>query len=217
MSASLSVQHVDRLAIEPAGERRRRQLVRVAAHIIEQEGVDSLRMPRVAEVAGCTRSLVYRYFPRRENLFFAVISEFYEALEERISPDVQMAKIRSLGDASSVLSLLEAIWDVTEETGTAGLILYASPRLGAELGAQLDPENRRFEARWVGPLRGAGLGEIEATLVVKSAVALFATLIDRCHCGDIDRNSAIRMGQRGLAGMIRGFADGQTRDATEDK
>jgi AcrR family transcriptional regulator len=39
--------------------------VRAAAFVIETEGLDAMRMPRVAEVA-CARSLVYRYFPRRE-------------------------------------------------------------------------------------------------------------------------------------------------------
>ena len=96
---------LDGLALEPHGDRRRRQLVRVAAHIIEDEGVDSLRMPRVAEIAGCARSLVYRYFPRREDLFFAVISEWYERLEERMTPETQAAKMRALGEPATALPL----------------------------------------------------------------------------------------------------------------
>ena len=215
MSSPASSSQLDHLALEPHGDRRRKQLVRVAAHVIEEEGIDSLRMARVAEVAGCARTLVYRYFPSREDLFLAVISEFYEQLEERMPPDVQMANMRSLGEAAAALPLLEAIWDTTETTGTAGLILQASPRLGAQLGAQLDPERERFEARWVGPLRAAGLGEIEATLVVKSAVTLLAELIDRWRHDEIEREAAIEIGQRTLTGLITGLVAGNSQEPEE--
>jgi AcrR family transcriptional regulator len=211
-STSGSLNH---LALERHGDRRRGQLVRVAAHIIEFEGVDSLRMPRVAEIAGCARTLVYRYFPSREDLFLAVISEFYERLEERMSPADQMAQMASLDDPTAALPLLEAIWDVTEETGTAGIILHASPRLGAQLGAQLDPESKRFEARWLVPLRAVGLGEIEATLVLKAAVAVLAELMDRRRRGEIDRKSAIQIGQRALVGLIEGFGVENTKRTAE--
>jgi AcrR family transcriptional regulator len=195
------------VTLEAHGDRRRRQLVRAAALVIEQEGIDAMRMPRVAEVAGCTRTLVYHYFPSREDLFYAVISEFYERLEQRIAPDVQMAQMQSLGDPSSARSLLEAIWDVTEETGLAGLILYASPRLGMQLGAQLDPESERFEARWLGPLTAAGLGEIEASLVLRSAGALLMELMDRRSRGEIDRARAIGIGHQALISLIAGFRE----------
>jgi AcrR family transcriptional regulator len=210
MSSAPNAPSAALLSLESHGDRRRRQLIRVAAHIIEDEGIDSLRMPRVAEVAGCARTLVYRYFPRREDLFFAVISEFYERLEARIAPDEQTALMGTLDQSTSALPLLEAIWDVTEETGTAGLILHASPRLGAQLGAQLDPESQRFEARWVGPLREAGLGAVEARLVVKSAVALLAELVDRWRAGEIERAHAIALGQRALTGLISGLRSPDT-------
>ncbi len=216
MAAASVPSTVDRFALETHGDRRRRQLVRVAAHVIEEEGIDSLRMPRVAEVAGCARSLVYRYFPRREDLFFAVISEFYERLEERMRPDAQQDGMRSLAETGSARPLLEAIWDVIEETGTAGLILYASPRLSAELGAQLAPKNQRFEAGWMVPLRAAGLSELEALLVVRSAAALLAALVEPWSDGKLDRETAIELGQRGLHGLIAGFVEGHSADAVKE-
>ena len=37
--------------LEPQGERRRRQLVEIASRMIEQEGADAVRIPRIAELA----------------------------------------------------------------------------------------------------------------------------------------------------------------------
>lgn len=189
-------------ALEPHGARRREQLVRVAAFVIETEGIDAMRMPRVAEVANCARSLVYRYFPRREDLFVAVISEFYDKLEARVAPELRAAGMRALDDAARARPLLEAIWDVVAEIGTAGLVLYASPRLGIELNERLAEVSARMERAWITPLREAGLDEIEASLVSRSAVALQTELLDRHRKGELSRDRALALGHRALAALV---------------
>ena len=193
------------LILEPQGERRRSQLTRAAAHVIETEGIDALRMPRVAEVAGCARSLVYRYFPRREDLLVAVISEFQAQLETRLDPVAQSAGMRALGDPDTARPLLEAIWDTVSELGAGGLILYASPRLGRELNDRVAEVTARLETRWVAPLRDAGLSAIEASLVVKSAAAMQTELLERSRRQEITREEAIDLGQRALAGLVEAF------------
>jgi len=191
------------LPLEAHGERRRSQLVRAAAFVIENEGVDAMRPPRVAEVAGCARSLVYRYFPKRSDLFVAVTEEFGHRLEEKLAPAEQAEGMRSLGDADASRPLLEAISDVVEEIGVAGLILHATPRLGSHRSEELGSLTRRVEARWAEPLRASGLGQIESTLVVRSAVALLAEFHAR---DDIDREAAIELGRRALAALVREFS-----------
>jgi AcrR family transcriptional regulator len=194
--------------LESHAERRRGQLTRIAAHVIETEGVDALRMPRVAELAGCARSLVYRYFPRREDLFAAVISEFYERLEERLDPAKQRDGMRALADGGAARPLLESIWDVVAEIGAGGLILYASPRVGVELGEALAEAASRFDAFWVAPLQQAGLTEVEASLVVRSALALQTELLERHRRGEVSRDQAIDLGQRALSGLLAGLREG---------
>jgi len=196
------------LALEPHGARRREQLVRAAAFVIETEGIDAMRMPRVAEVARCARSLVYRYFPRREDLFVAVISEFYDKLEARVAPELQASGMRALDDASHARPLLEAIWDVIADLGAAGLVLQASPRLGAELNERLGEVSARMDQTWIAPLREAGLGEIEASLVSRSAVALLTELLDRHSKGELSRDRALALGHRALASLVVGLRDG---------
>src|SRR5688572_6306386 len=138
--------------LETASERRRQQLVRVAAFLIETEGTEALRIPRVAELAGCARTLVYRYFPSREDLFVAVIEEFYENLGRRLSPNAARAGMRSLTDRVAARPLLEAIWDSITEVGAAGLILHASPRLGDELADRFAEVSAKQEQLWLVPL-----------------------------------------------------------------
>ena len=193
--------------LESHGERRRGQLIRIAAHVIETEGIDALRMPRVAELAGCARSLVYRYFPRREDLFAAVISEFYERLEERLDPAEQRAGMRALAAGDTARPLLESIWDVVAEIGAGGLILYASPRVGLELGEALAEAASRFDARWVAPLQEAGLTEVEASLVIRAALALQTELLDRHRRGEVSRDEAIDLGQRALVALLVGLRE----------
>lgn len=191
------------LPLEAHGERRRSQLVRAAAFVIENEGVDAMRPPRVAEVAGCARSLVYRYFPKRADLFVAVTEEFSLRLEAKLAPAEQVEGMQSLGDADASRPLLEAISDVVEELGVAGLILHATPRLGSHQSEELGSLTRRIEARWAEPLRASGLGEVESTLVVRSAVALLTEFHGR---DDLDREAAIELGRRALAALVSEFA-----------
>jgi AcrR family transcriptional regulator len=196
-------------ALASHGELRRGQLVRVAAHVIENEGLDALRMPRVAELAGCARSLVYRYFPRREDLCLAVVSEFYERLEQRQGPAAQRAGMRGLARGDEARPLLEAIWDVVTEIGAGGLVLRASPSLAAELKEHLEGESARFEASWIAPLREAGLGPLEAALVVRSAMGLLAELLARHRAGEVTREAAIDVGHRALAALVAGLRAGR--------
>jgi AcrR family transcriptional regulator len=192
--------------LEPASERRRQQLIRAAAFVIETEGTDALRIPRVAEVAGCARTLVYRYFPSREDLFVAVIEEFYENLGRRLSPNDAAAGMRSLTDREAARPLLEAIWDSINEVGAAGLILFASPRLGAELADRFAEVSAKQERLWLVPLRERGLSEIAAALVSRSSAAMLTEFIARSRNGEITRDEALDMGQRALAGMIEALS-----------
>jgi len=191
--------------LEPASERRRQQLIRAAAFVIETEGTEALRIPRVAEVAGCARTLVYRYFPSREDLLVAVIAEFYENLGGRLPPSAAAAGMRSLTDRDAARPLFEAIWDSISEVGAAGLILYASPRLGVELADRFAEVSAQQETVWLAPLRARGLGEIEAALVARSAAAMLMEFIARSRSGEITRDEALDLGQRALAGMIEGL------------
>lgn len=193
------------IELEPHAERRRQQLVRAASLVIETDGVDSMRMPRVAEAAGCARSLVYHYFPTREDLFVAVIEHFYERLADRLDIDAQVAGMRSLLDREAARPFLEALWDTVAEVGAGGIILRASPRIGAALNERLAEVSERFDRRWIAPLMDLGLAEIEAALVLRSAMAVHTELLERHRADEVSREDALVLGQRALAALVTGL------------
>jgi len=193
------------IALEPHGERRRRQLIRAASLVIEADGVDAMRMPRVAEVAGCARSLVYHYFPTREDLFVAVVEHFYERLDERLDLRAQMAGMRSLRDRDAARPLLEALWDAVEDVGSGGIILRASPRIRAALDDRFAEVAERFDARWISALVDLGLTELEAALAFRTAMAVHAELLERNRRDEVTRDEAIELGWRALAGVVNGL------------
>ncbi len=193
------------IAFEPHGERRRRQLIRAASLVIEADGVDAMRMPRVAEVAGCARSLVYHYFPTREDLFVAVVEHFHERLAERLDVGAQMAGMRSLHDRDAARPLLEALWDTVKDVGSGGIILRASPRIGAALNDRLAEIAERFDRRWISALMDLGLTELEASLAFRTAMAIHTELLERNRGDEVTRDEAIELGRRALAGVVSGL------------
>jgi AcrR family transcriptional regulator len=198
--------------LEPQGERRRRQLVEIAARVIEQEGVDAVRIPHIAELAGVGRTALYRYFPRREDLLDAVFADFDERLRQRVEPTEFTEALRALRDASSeaipasTARLFGAIWDVLDECGPAGLILraHASAHEDEESG---EPEpsatNNRFRAEWI----EIGFSSIEAALIIDTANAILTRLYRSDRRGLIPREEAQRLGYLAVLGLVRGLAE----------
>lgn len=193
--------------LEPQGERRRRQLVAIAARVIEQEGVDAVRIPHVAELAGVGRTALYRYFPRREDLLAAVANEFDERLRARVGTGEFSEGLLALRDVRgdemppSTARVFEAIWDVIEECGPAGLILRAHVVAHDDHGR--DPEVvDRFREHWI----AIGLPDLEATLIGDAANALLTRLYASVRRGEIGRDAAIRLGYRAVVALIRGLS-----------
>lgn len=193
--------------LEPQGERRRRQLVEIASRMIEQEGADAVRIPRIAELAGFGRTAVYRYFPRREDLLDAVSQEFDAHLRTRVSPEQFADGLLALRDATpdampaSTAHLFEAIWDVLDECGPAGLILGAD--LSTRSRAEGEPEMMgRFRAQWI----QLGLPELEATLVSDVANTILTRTYFSARRGEIARAEAIRLGYRALLHLFQGLS-----------
>ena len=129
MPAAQHRQTLQTLNQRASREERREQLIKVAAYIVEFEGIDALKHARIAELAGCGRPLVYSYFPQKSDLYFAISESFYRRLEERFTCEEQYQAIKGFlaGDHSLSTRLEGLIWDVIDEDGCAGLILRTVP------------------------------------------------------------------------------------------
>jgi AcrR family transcriptional regulator len=64
---------------------RRSQILAMATRIFVKRGFEAPTMAELAEACGCQRRTLYRYFPSKEDLFWAAAERAYTMLAERIS------------------------------------------------------------------------------------------------------------------------------------
>jgi len=196
------------IAVESSAALRKRQLTRVASNLIEIEGVGSVQIERVAELAGCSRPLVYRYFHGRDDLFAAVLDDFGTSLNEVLGPDVQSKgwEALSLGSAGGApaLQLLSAMWDCISLCGMGGWVLRSTADLDPNLRQRLRVSFDRFDRQWIAPMTAGGLSELQAALIFRAASAIVTELLRRWRAGTLDRAEAIELGVRHTLYLIDG-------------
>jgi AcrR family transcriptional regulator len=163
-------------------------------------------MERVAELAGCSRPLVYRYFRGRDELFAAVLSDFGTHLNDVLDADVQKKGWDALSLGSSggapALQLLGAMWDCVAICGMGGWVLRSTADLDPTLSERLKPTFERFDRQWVDPMTAGGLSELEAALIFRAASAIVTELLRRWRAGTLDRDAAIALGARHTLHLI---------------
>ena len=70
----------------PSQLARHRRILRVAADLAAEKGLDGVQMHEVAKDAGVAIGTLYRYFPSKIYLFTAIQAEQVDRLDERIAP-----------------------------------------------------------------------------------------------------------------------------------
>jgi len=193
---------------ETQGERRRAQLVAVTAHLIVTEGVDSVSHSNVAEAAGCTRTLVYHYFPTRESLLQAVPAAYANVYSQRISTEEAAASIRAAttsrrGHApSATVRLAERIWleedwnQAALELRLALLVLVTDRDVAGELHADGGTFEPLTNSELAEPLRQLGFTEIEIAIVRDTMLAGYYRAVVAALDGSITRVDAIELTAR---------------------
>lgn len=84
---------------------RKEQLLDVARRLLATEGSEGLRLPRLAELAGVSKPVVYDHFPTRHALVAALLREYGTYVIERLAaaltahPDDQEAALRAANHA----------------------------------------------------------------------------------------------------------------------
>ncbi len=188
---------------------RRRQLVRAAGALIEEGGVEYVTIPRVSTRAGCTRTLVYRYFASREEILFQALSDYFERLDQHMPEADQRAAVRALTNepegAVAISELIGISWDAMQAAGMGGAILRSTPQHSPAMQALIDESRNRHERRFSEPLCEAGLSEFEAAAAIDSMIATFVRLALRARAGEISRKTAIDIHTRATVGLIGGL------------
>jgi AcrR family transcriptional regulator len=70
----------------PSQKARHRRILRVAADLAAEKGLDRVQMHEVAKDAGVAIGTLYRYFPSKTYLFTAVMAEQVDRLDSRTPP-----------------------------------------------------------------------------------------------------------------------------------
>jgi AcrR family transcriptional regulator len=137
-------------------EQRSAQLLDAAARLMERDGSHAVSMQAVADEAGVSVGLIYRYFGGKDDLLLAVIVDVLDAFAARVPAAVRAAgpdPVRGLAAA------FRAYCEVIDEHRHAAVLTYReSKSLSAEGRARL----KDLEVSTSAPLRDlvrAGVAE----------------------------------------------------------
>ena len=169
-------------------------------------GVAAVTHAAVAKLAGCARSLVYRYFPRQEDLLYSLLSSFEEMLNERMTFDENVEGVLALKDArpghvpASSRAMFEKLWTADDwqrpgehEFRLACVILMRDSSLRTVLRGHDSDLERSVDARLGAPLQGLGLSEMEAKIVVDSMLSVMQHVTCAAREGALTREEALEL------------------------
>jgi AcrR family transcriptional regulator len=163
---------------QSTGRSARDRILEAASDLVAEEGIDSVRIARVATRARTSSALVHHYFSTREELLTdALLRAFDVAAAERFDSEEQPA------DETATAALAMAIRQCLPETGTAERewVLWVELWLRAARDPELRPVAARLYRRyrdWIAEIiaRGAKRGEFQCDQperLADHAMALF--------------------------------------------
>jgi AcrR family transcriptional regulator len=136
-------QSTTRKRLPPA--ERRAQLLDIASKILAEEGADQLRVPNLAERAGVTRPVVYRFFENRQAIVHALVEEFANHLETEFD-DALSVQDTELGEL--VRRFVNTTCDVIQEHGPGAWLLLSGVAFDGETGEHVAQIEERLSAPW---------------------------------------------------------------------
>ena len=174
-------------------ELRRAQLLLVAKELILSEGVEALRHATVAERAGVTRAVIYRYFPTQADFFVAIGDEFMDALKQRLSLTEQVEAVRSSMNSNYAAAEIyfDVVFSVIEDKGPASLMLLMEPDLNPKLKRIWGEVSVQQYSQWLHESAGVTLSAIDSQLLMQLGKMTTLTVFKFYRAGEISRNDAV--------------------------
>ena len=128
-------------------QQRSRQLLSAAARLMERDGSQAVSMQAVAEEAGVSVGLIYRYFGGKDDLLLAVIVDVLDAFAVRVPEAVAAA-----GDnpVERLAAAFRAYCEVIDEHRHAAVLTY---RESKSLSAEGRQRIKELEVATSEPLR----------------------------------------------------------------
>ena len=177
-----------------AADLRRDQLVDIASRLIETDGIDAVKHTAIAKLAGCTRSLIYHYFPKRSDIFFAINAAFYTRLDALMPAEQQQAAVLENleGDKPNSLRLFGLLFDLLEQGGWASLIISSTPELHSGFADNEESLHDDNEARWINIIASRfQMNPIDSELFYQHTINIAKTIFLFYRKGRLNKKQAI--------------------------
>jgi AcrR family transcriptional regulator len=185
---------------------RRAQLLDVAAGLLTRHGANGVRIPDVAEEAGVSRAVVYRFFPNRQAILLDLLEEFGSDLQQRVEQSLSEA---GLTDTDALLELLfDDVCGAVEDRGAGVWYLLNS----AGTDTDIEIVARRVQSDVAGPWFArvqevTGAAQRDAFALTSMIAATIPAVVDLWLSGQVERADAVTILKRGVAGLIRAFTE----------
>ena len=138
---------------------RRRQLLDAAVAVMERTGFHQMSMQALAEEAGVSVGLFYKYFGGKEEILLAAIVDILEKFRDQLAPAMELARDDPVEQLMAGFREYVAIVDANRD---AVVLTYRESRT---LDADGRERIKQLEVQTSAPMRGAITAAIAAGLV----------------------------------------------------
>ena len=122
-------------------DERRRQLLQLGTELFARHAYDELSMRKIANAAGISHALLYRYFPSKQSYFRAALEQAAEEMQARTAPDP------SLPPWEQLVAGLEGFLELVDENALAYRQLMRSVASAPEVRELIDDVRERTSER----------------------------------------------------------------------
>ena len=124
---------------------KQQDLLRNAAAVIAEQGMDKASMSQIAERAGVSKALLYHYYPGKDALIFAIIQSHLAEVDEV----VEAADDPTLADRDRLRALVGAVMEVYRGADNEHIVqLNAKRALTDDQKRELAAIERRIVGRF---------------------------------------------------------------------
>ena len=165
--------------------------MQLAAHLVAHEGVEAVHPARLAALAGCTRSLVYHYYPTMDGLLTEVAASWNARVGARIR---DLTRGRDI-DIGAVFDVVwdEIDWDAVGPVGAAQIVLRMRPgQAGADDGVD----------DWIRVFGRGGRTDTESRVLFETSIAVMNTLLTDAKRGAVNHTDARGIYVRMLTALL---------------
>lgn len=197
--------------VEPPGHGRlwaadrRAQLLAVAAELLTSGGVEGVRIPEVAERAGVSRAVVYKFFPNRQAILLDLLEEFGKVLAARV--EASLAD-EGLDDLDGLLErLFVDVCDSVSEAGSGVWHLLNSAGPDPDIESVAQKVRAGVAGPWFARVQEVTRApERDAFVLTSMIAAVIPAVVELWLSGQVERDEAVVHLKRAVAGLIRAFS-----------